>query len=163
MPLPGIEWLEKLLSDIDGQLQVAIEQTEVWKARDDLLQSVPGVGRVTALTLMSELPELGKLDRRAIAALAGLAPFARDSGTMHGQRRVWGGRATVRTALYMATVASLRCNAVIQRFYRRLVDEAKKPKKQAIVACARKLLTILNAMVRNNRSWLEVQTTPKPA
>ena len=145
--------LIKQLSQLDKDLQKRIERSPVWKAKDDLLKSVPGIGKVTSLTLSIDLPELGKLDRKQIAALAGLAPLNRDSGKSLGKRRIWGGRASVRTALYMACVASLRCNPVIQDLYARLTKQAHKPAKLALVACMRKLLTILNAMVREHRSW----------
>jgi transposase len=145
--------LIKQLSQLDKDLQKRIEKSPAWKAKDDLLKSVPGIGKVTSLTLSIDLPELGKLDRKQIAALAGLAPLNRDSGKSLGKRRIWGGRASVRTALYMACVASLRCNPVIQDLYARLTKQAHKPAKLALVACMRKLLTILNAMVREHRSW----------
>ena len=145
--------LIKQLSKLDKDLRKRIEKAPLWKAKDDLLKSVPGVGKVTALTLSIDLPELGTLDRKQIAALAGLAPLNRDSGKLLGKRRIWGGRASVRTALYMACVASLRCNPVIQALYARLTQQARKPVKVALVACMRKLLTILNAMVRKQRPW----------
>jgi transposase len=145
--------LIKQLSQLDKGLRKRIERSPVWKAKDDLLKSVPGIGKVTSLTLAIDLPELGTLDRKQIASLAGLAPINRDSGKSIGKRRIWGGRATVRTALYMACVASLRCNPVIQALYARLTKVARKPPKVALVACMRKLLTILNAMVRAQRPW----------
>lgn len=150
--------LIKQLNKLDRDLQKRIERSPAWKAKDDLLKSVPGIGKVTALTLAIDLPELGSLDRKQIAALAGLAPLNRDSGKSHGQRHIWGGRASVRTALYMASVASLRCNPVTKALYERLTKQARKPAKVALVACMRKLLTILNAMVRHQRSW-----NPNPA
>lgn len=145
--------LIKQLSQLDKGLRKRIERSPIWKAKDDLLKSVPGVGNVTSMTLAIDLPELGALDRKQIAALVGLAPLNRDSGTHVGRRRIWGGRASVRTALYMACVASLRCNPVIQNLYRRLTKQLRKPVKVALVACMRKLLTILNAMVRDRRPW----------
>lgn len=145
--------LIKQLSQLDKNLRKRIERSPVWKAKDDLLKSVPGIGNVTALTLAIDLPELGSLDRKQIAALAGLAPLNRDSGKFIGKRRIWGGRASVRTALYMACVASLRCNPLIKALYTRLTQLARKPPKVALVACMRKLLTILNAMVREQRPW----------
>jgi transposase len=145
--------LIKQLSQLDKGLRKRIERSPIWKAKDDLLKSVPGVGNVTSMTLAIDLPELGALDRKQIAALVGLAPLNRDSGAHVGRRRIWGGRASVRTALYMACVASLRCNPVIQNLYRRLTKQLRKPVKVALVACMRKLLTILNAMVRHNRPW----------
>lgn len=145
--------LIKQLNQLDKDLHKRIERSPAWKAKDDLLKSVPGIGKVTSLTLSIDLPELGTLDRKQIAALAGLAPLNRDSGKSIGKRRIWGGRASVRTALYMACVASLRCNSVIQALYARLTQVGRKPPKLALVACMRKLLTILNAMVRESRPW----------
>lgn len=123
-----------------------------WRERDDLLQSVPGVGRVLALTMLAELPELGRLSRREIARLVGVAPFSRDSGTQRGRRFVQGGRAAVRAVLYMGTLVAPRRNTVIRAFYQRLLV-AGKPKKLALVACMRKLLTILNTIVRTRQRW----------
>jgi len=145
--------LIKQLSQLDKGLQKRLEKSPIWKAKDDLLKSVPGIGKVTSFTLAIDLPELGTLDRKQIAALAGLAPFNRDSGISTGKRRIWGGRASVRTALYMACVASLRCNPIIQALYARLTKHVRKPVKVALVACMRKLLTILNAMVRHQKNW----------
>lgn len=145
--------LIKQLSQLDKGLRKRIERSPVWKAKDDLLKSVPGIGKVTSLTLAIDLPELGTLDRKQIASLAGLAPINRDSGKLIGKRHIWGGRASVRTALYMACVASLRCNPIIKALYDRLTKVARKPPKVALVACMRKLLTILNAMVRERRPW----------
>jgi transposase len=144
--------LIKQLSQLDKSLRKQIERSPAWKAKDDLLKSVPGIGKVTSLTLAIDLPELGTLDRKQIASLAGLAPINRDSGKSIGKRRIWGGRASVRTILYMACVASLRCNPIIKALYDRL-KLAHKPTKVALVACMRKLLTILNAMVRQGRPW----------
>ena len=152
--------LIKQLSQLDKGLRKRIERSPIWKEKDDLLRSAPGVGKVTSLTLAIDLPELGSLDRKQIASLAGLAPLNRDSGAHRGKRRIWGGRASVRTVLYMACVASLRCNPVIQRLYDRLTRELGKPVKVALVACMRKLLTILNAMVRDRRPWSLPPTTP---
>jgi transposase len=145
--------LIKQLSQLDKGLRKRIERSPAWKAKDDLLKSVPGIGKVTSLTLAIDLPELGTLDRKQIASLAGLAPINRDSGKSIGKRRIWGGRASVRTILYMACVASLRCNPIIKALYDRLTKVARKPAKVALVACMRKLLTILNAMVRQGRPW----------
>ena len=152
--------LIKQLSTLDKDLRRRIEKSPIWKAKDDLLQSVPGVGKVTSLTLSIDLPELGTLDRKQIAALAGLAPLNRDSGLQKGKRQIWGGRASVRTALYMACVASLRCNPVVQRLYARLTKQHHKPVKVALVACMRKLLTILNAMVRDQKPWNRALAAP---
>lgn len=147
-----IRWLERRLADVDGDLGHLIERSPVWRATDDLLRSVPGVGPVLSRTLLGELPELGQLNRKQIAALVGVAPLARDSGTLRGKRLVWGGRAPVRTVLYMSALAATRCNPVLRAFYHRL-RAAGKPAKVALTACMRKLLTILNAMVRSNTHW----------
>lgn len=147
-----ITWLVKRLKDVDGELKAAIEASDFWRVRDELIRSVPGAGPVLSMTLLATLPELGQLNRRQIAALAGVAPLNCDSGTMRGSRHIWGGRAVVRTALYMATLAAIRCNPVIRAFHARLKAAGKKP-KVAITACMRKLLTILNSMLRNNTPW----------
>lgn len=147
-----IEWLKQQLRASDSGLRQAVEGSPVWQAKRDLLEEVKGVGDVTALSLIGLLPELGTLDRKQIAALVGVAPFARDSGTLRGRRTVWGGRAAVRTVLYMATLTAIRWNPVVRAFYTRL-REAGKLKKVAIVASMRKLLTILNAMVRDNKHF----------
>ena len=147
-----ITFLERELRIADTELGQMIKQSPAWRAQDDLLQSVPGVGRVVALTLLAELPELGRLSRRQIAKLVGVAPLSRDSGTLRGRRFVQGGRASVRAMLYMAALVATRRNAVIRAFYQRLVA-AGKPKKLALVACIRKLLTMLNAMVRSTTRW----------
>lgn len=147
-----IAWLTKRLKDVNGELKAAIEATELWRRKDEIIRSVPGAGRVLSLTLLAGLPELGRLNRRQIAALVGVAPFNCDSGTLRGTRRIWGGRAAVRTVLYMATVSAIRCNPVIRDFHHRLRTAGKKP-KVAITACMRKLLTILNAMIRSNTPW----------
>lgn len=147
-----IAWLTKRLKDVDGDLQAAIEASDFWRLKDEVIRSVPGAGRVLSLTLLASLPELGRLNRREIAALAGVAPFNRDSGVWRGERHIFGGRAAVRTVLYMATIAAIRCNPVIRDFHGRLRAAGKKP-KVAITACMRKLLTILNSMVRSNTPW----------
>ena len=149
-----IQWLRKRLTDVDNQLKQQIKDSPLWRAKDELLQTVPGIGPVTSLCLIALLPELGQLNRRQIAALVGLAPFNRDSGSLRGKRAIWGGRACVRSALYMATLTATRCNRVIQAFYRRLLDSGK-PHKVALTACMRKLITILNTMVKNNSAWDE--------
>jgi transposase len=148
-----IRWLERQLDDVTKELAGLIEASPVWRAKDDLLQSVPGVGPIVSYTLLGELPELGTLSHKQIAALAGVAPLARDSGTLRGKRMIWGGRASVRTALFMAALCGRRWNPALKVFYERLIA-AGKPKKVALIACARKLLTILNAMVRNNTGWM---------
>jgi transposase len=147
-----IDWLKKELEDMDGDLRKRIEDSPLWRVKDNLLQSIPGVGKILSATLLAELPELGKLNRRQIAALVGVAPFNRDSGQMRGRRTIWGGRATIRRVLYMATLASTRHNPVIGEFYQRLVERGKA-KKVALVACMRRLLTIMNAILKNGKSW----------
>jgi transposase len=147
-----LEALHGELEELRVQLDALVLRCPEWQEREDLLRTVPGVGPVVARTLVAHMPELGTLDRGKIAALAGLAPVARDSGKKRGQRSIWGGRAAVRSALYMAAVTAVRCNAPIKAMYKRLLD-AGKPGKLAIVACARKLLTILNAMVRHHKTW----------
>jgi transposase len=147
-----IRWLEKQLARVDNDLDDMIESSPLWRAKDDLLQSVPGVGPRMSRTLLGELPELGTLTRKQIAALVGVAPHARDSGTLRGRRSVWGGRATVRSALYMSALVASRFNPVIRTFYQRL-RTAGKPPKVALTACMRKLLIILNAMARTNTRW----------
>ncbi|OLC67521.1 MAG: IS110 family transposase [Actinobacteria bacterium 13_1_40CM_4_65_12] len=148
-----IRWLERQLDDVTKELAAQIEQSPVWRAKDDLLQSVPGVGPIVSYTLLGELPELGTLTHKRIAALVGVAPLARDSGTLRGKRLIWGGRASVRTALFMAALCGRRWNPTRKIFYERL-KAAGKPTKVALIACARKLLVILNAMVRNNTPWM---------
>jgi transposase len=147
-----IEFLSKQLADINEDLDSTIRQSPVWREKEDILRSVPGVGRIVATTLMCELPELGRLNRKEVAALVGIAPFNHDSGTLRGRRSIWGGRASVRTALFMAVVSASRFNPVIRSFYERL-RAAGKIKKVALVACMRKLLTILNSMMRDSRPW----------
>ena len=144
--------LQRELSDIEDEIDATVRRTPAWRQAEDLLKSVPGVGSATARTLIAELPELGSLDRRKIAALVGVAPFNRDSGRMRGRRTVWGGRAKVRAALYMAALVASRHNPVLKRFYDRLV-ELGKPKKAALTAVMRKLLTILNAIMRDQIPW----------
>lgn len=148
-----VEWLRRQMRDIDTELQGLIRQSPVWREQENLLRTVPGVGPVLATTLLADLPELGRLNRKQIAALVGVAPLNWDSGQQRGARHIWGGRAPVRTALYMATVSAVRCNAVIRAFFERLCA-AGKPKKVAITACMRKLLTILNAMMHSRTGWL---------
>lgn len=147
-----IDWLTKRLKDVDGELQGAIEANEAFRLKDDILRSAPGAGPVLSVTLLAAVPELGRLNRREIAALVGVAPLNRDSGAFRGTRRIWGGRAAVRTVLYMATISAIRCNPAIRAFHARL-RAAGKPPKVAITACMRKFLTILNAMIRSNTPW----------
>lgn len=147
-----IKWLEKRIKDLDDDLMDAVSNSPLWAEKENILRSVPGVGKVLSVTLIADMPELGSLNRREIAALAGVAPFNRDSGTLRGHRRVWGGRKNVRTALYMCAVTSMRSNPVIKSFYERLIREGKKP-KVALTACMRKILVILNAMIKNKQMW----------
>lgn len=147
-----ITWLEAELTDLEGDLQTLIRETPAWRERDDLLQGVPGVGMVTSTSLLALLPELGQLSHKQIAALVGVAPFSADSGQHKGKRMIWGGRAEVRSVLYMATLSATRFNPTIRTFYQRLVA-AGKPKKVALTAAMRKLLTILNAILRNKQPW----------
>jgi transposase len=147
-----IRWLQRELGAVEAGLHQAIRQHPCWRVQDDLLQSVPGVGPVFSVTALASLPELGQLSRRAIAALVGVAPWSRESGAWRGPRRCWGGRADVRAVLYMATLVGIRHNPVLRACYQRL-RLAGKLKKVAIVACMRKLLTILNAMVKHQTPW----------
>lgn len=147
-----IRFLQKRLEGVDAELDQRIRQSPLWRAREDLLRSVPGVGPVVTRTLIAALPELGRLTHKQIAALVGVAPLNRDSGTLRGRRTVWGGRASVRGALYMAALVASRHNELIRSFYQRLVD-AGKPRKVALVACMRKLLIILNSMLRHGTRW----------
>jgi transposase len=153
-----IEFLKESLSDVDKDLGVQIKKSPIYLEKAELLQSVPGIGPAVTVTLLAALPELGTLDRKKVTALVGLAPFARDSGKMHGQRRIWGGRANVRSALYMATLVGVRHNKVLREHYAQLVTRGKA-KKVALVACMRKLLTILNAMLKTKSSWGNAQMT----
>ena len=147
-----IHWLERSLADTDDQLRQLIEASPLWRVQDDLLQSVPGVGPTLASTLLGLLPELGHLERRQIAALVGVAPHACDSGTHRGQRHCWGGRPAIRTVLYMAALVAARWNPLLRTFYQRL-RAAGKPPKLALTAVARKLLVLLNAILRDQRPW----------
>jgi transposase len=147
--------IEKRIQGCDGELQRQIQASAVWRAQEDLLRSFKGIGPVNARVLVIELPELGTLNRKKIAALVGVAPIARDSGQHRGRRSIAGGRGQIRASLYMATVAAIRSNAIIRIFYQRL-REAGKPAKVALVACMRKILTILNAMVRTQTRWQSV-------
>jgi transposase len=153
-----IRWLEKRLSRIDDDLAREIRGSAAWRNKDDLLRSVPGVGPTLAITLLANLPELGQLDRKQIAALVGVAPINRDSGRMRGTRGTWGGRAHVRTVLYMAAVSAIRCNPAIREFWKRLKN-AGKPGRVALVACMRKLLTVLNAILRSGDPWRATKST----
>ena len=147
-----MRWLEKELSLIDEDLDRFIKESPIWRVKDDILRSVPGIGPVVSVTLLSELPELGHLGRKQIAALVGVAPLNRDSGTIAGRRTVWCGRARVRASLYMAALVASRFNPVIRGFYQKLCA-AGKPKKVALTACMRKLILILNSMMRHQTMW----------
>jgi transposase len=147
-----VRWLEKELSRTDRELDGAVQQSEVWRRNEELLRSVPGVGPVLARTLLAELPELGSIPHKRLSALVGVAPFNRDSGQSRGKREAWGGRAPVRATLYMGALVATRHNPVLKEFYGRLLA-AGKPKKVALVACMRKLLSILNAVIRDRAIW----------
>jgi len=147
-----ITWLDKQIAKLDGDIEQRLRSSAAWRTKDDLLCGIPGVGNVTSLTMLAKCPQLGQLNRREIAKLVGLAPLADDSGKHRGRRFVWGGRADVRSVLYMATLSAIRCNPVIRAFAARL-KQAGKPPKVVIVACMRKLLTIMNAMLKNNSPW----------
>lgn len=147
-----ITWLEQELDDLNKELKQMIETNPEWKEKSEIIQSVPGVGPNLTITILSDFPELGRLNRKQTAALSGVAPFNRDSGTMRGKRTIWGGRGVVRTAAYMSTISAIRFNPLLKAFYRRLI-EAGKLRKVAMVACMRKLLCILNAMLKNHTIW----------
>ncbi len=151
-----ITWLERELQHTDSDLTHAVQQSPVWREKDELLRSVPGVGPVLTSTLLANLPELGTLTNKQIAALVGVAPLNRDSGTLRGRRTVWGGRAQVRAVLYMSAIVAARFNPVIRAFYQRL-QRAGKAKKVALTACMRKLLTILNAMLKHRTPWRQIE------
>lgn len=154
-----IRWLEARVEEIDTEIGTSIQQHPTWRLREELLRSVPGIGPITARTLIGELPELGTLERRPIAALGGVAPMNCDSGEFRGQRHIQGGRGAVRATLYMATLTATRYNPVLRTFYQRLRARGK-PAKVALVATMRKLLTIVNAMLKQQTSWLQVASTP---
>lgn len=157
-----IRFLERELAEADTTLGALVEASPVWRVKDALLQSVPGIGPTIARTLLAELPELGTLSRQEIAKLVGLAPLNADSGQWRGQRHIWGGRAAARTALYLAALVATRHNARIRACYQQLLARGK-PKKLALIACARKLLTILNLLIRTGQSWREPTTPLSPA
>jgi transposase len=148
-----IAWLDNAIDEVNIDLTARLRTSAAWREKDELLRSMKGVGPITSGTLMASLPELGTLDRRSIAALVGLAPFNRDSGTFRGRRAIWGGRAQVRHMLYMAATTAIQFNPVIKPFYERLIGRGK-PHKVAMVACMRKMLTVLNAMARTNTRWM---------
>jgi transposase len=147
-----IAWLDKRIGDLDTDLTHRLRTSDAWRTKDDLLRGIPGVGPVTSVTMLAKCPELGTLNRREIAKLAGVAPLADDSGKHRGKRFIWGGRADVRAVLYMAALSAMSCNGVIKVFAQRLKN-AGKPGKVVIVACMRKLLTIMNTMLKNNAPW----------
>ena len=155
-----VRTLERALERINKDLDRAIAHNPIWKDSEDRMRAVPGIGPVSSRTLLAELPELGTLDRKQIAALAGIAPFNRDSGSFKGRRSIWGGRAPVRCALYMATLVATTCNPVIRDFYKRLRAKGKLF-KVALIACMRKLLTILNSMIKHKTRWSD--TFPQTA
>lgn len=150
-----IDWLAQHVAQLDQDLTTAVQASPIWREHDELLRSVPGIGPVVTRTLLAELPELGTLTGKQIAALVGVAPLNRDSGTFRGKRTVWGGRATVRAVLYMGALVAARHNAVLKAFYQRLRAAGKAP-KVALTACMRKLLTMLNAMLKHRTPWRNV-------
>jgi len=154
-----LDWLQGEIEELEQQISQAIATNPVWAETAKRVDSVPGVGPITAATLVADLPELGQLNRQKIAALVGVAPFNHDSGQHHGKRRIFGGRTSVRSVLYMATLSAIKHNPVIKEFYNHLVDQGKL-KKVALTACMRKLLVILNTMVKTGQDWKS--PTPSP-
>ncbi len=153
-----IDWLEDCIAELDEQLKALLQTSAPWQAKDDILQSVPGIGPVVSFSLIADLPELGTLNRQQISKLVGVAPLNRDSGQQRGTRHIYGGRAELRRVLYMAALSASRYNLVIKEFYERLCAK-QKPFKVAITACMRKLLSIINVMVRDNTCWKSPQQT----
>lgn len=153
-----ITWLEQAVQEADTHLAEAIQQSPIWREKDELLRSAPGVGPVLTTTLLATVPELGTLTHKQIAALVGVAPFSRDSGMFRGKRTIWGGRAQARAVLYMGAIVATRFNPVIRAFYHRLC-QAGKAKKLALTACMRKLLVMLNAMLKHRRPWYHAVET----
>jgi transposase len=147
-----IAWLDARIGEVDAEMQLQIEASSVWREKDRLLRSTPGVGPTLSLALLAGVPELGTLNRQKVSKLVGIAPLNRDSGTLRGTRRIWGGRSDVRNVLYMGTLSAVRHNPVIKEFFHRLVARGK-PKKVALVASMRKLLTILNRMLKDGTAW----------
>ena len=153
-----IDWLEECIAELDEQLKALLQSSAPWQAKDDILQSVPGIGPVVSFSMIADLPELGTLNRQQISKLVGVAPLNRDSGQQRGSRHIYGGRAALRRVLYMAALSASRHNLVIKEFYERLCAK-QKPFKVAITACMRKLLSIINVMVRDNTCWKSPQQT----
>ncbi|HEX6717932.1 MAG TPA: IS110 family transposase [Pyrinomonadaceae bacterium] len=153
-----IDWLEECIAELDEQLKALLQSSAPWQAKDDILQSVPGIGPVVSFSIIADLPELGTLNRQQISKLVGVAPLNRDSGQQRGTRHIYGGRAELRRVLYMAALSASRHNLVIKAFYERLCAK-QKPFKVAITACMRKLLSIINIMVRDNTCWKSPQQT----
>ena len=153
-----IDWLEECIAELDEQLKALLQSSASWQAKDDILQSVPGIGPVVSFSLIADLPELGTLNRQQISKLVGVAPLNRDSGQQRGHRHIYGGRAELRRVLYMAALSAARYNLVIKAFYERLCAK-QKPFKVAITACMRKLLSIINVMVRDHTCWKSPQQT----
>jgi transposase len=153
--LEHVRWMQQQVKDLEKELNRVIEASPIWRAKEKLLKSVPGIAEVTARALIAKLPELGHVTAKQAAALVGVAPFARDSGKYKGQRSIWGGRASVRSALYMATLTAIRWNPVIRAHHLQLIARGKLF-KVAMVACMRRLVTILDAMVRKNQRWTDV-------
>ncbi len=151
-----IDWLEDCIAELDQQLKALLQTSACWQAKDKILQSVPGIGPVTSFTLIADLPELGQLDRQKISKLAGVAPLNRDSGQQRGTRHIYGGRAQLRRVLYMAALTASRHNPVLKEFYQRLRSN-QKSFKVAITACMRKLLVIINVMMRDSTTWKSPQ------
>jgi transposase len=149
-----LKTLKGQLSLIDDQLDTLIEATQEWKSKNDILQSVPGIGKVMAYTLLSDLPELGQLNHKEIAALVGIAPYNKESGKQRGLQRIRGGRSQIRTVMFMAMMSTVQCNPKFKAFYEKLKAAGKRP-KVALVACMRKMIVILNSMIRNGTCWNE--------
>lgn len=147
-----LDWLERQIGILDDEIKQLVRSSETWTQQIQLLESIPGVGFVTAVTMTANMPELGELNRQKIAALAGLAPYNRDSGKKRGKRRIFGGRQSVRRVMYMAALSAIKHNTVIKKFYERLIEKGK-PFKVAITACMRKMVTIMNVMVKNQSVW----------
>jgi transposase len=155
-----IEWLKDRIAQLDEKIEQLSQQQSQWREDKTLLTSVKGIGPVVSTTLLADLPELGQLNSKQIAALVGLAPFNRDSGRYQGKRTTWGGRATVRSALYMATLVAVRHNPPIRTVYQHLLEQGKE-KKVALIACARKLLNCLNAMLKSRTPWQDERVTAR--